>query len=195
MAAYNQIFLVMDPATLGAELNRAASPRRFFGNFLRRGGNAAMCRHHMIVWLDRRYPGTRERYYRCQDGWQRNIDGLQMGGNGINPPVWSRSGQPGARLCGARTKHFGKSCRCLAMSNGRCYWHGGVTVANRDQHRWNKKKARQARVRARQWELLSRDPPRVPMSLSEQRAASSEQHSAASRCGPCTMLSSALKTG
>jgi putative ABC transport system substrate-binding protein len=30
--------------------------------------------------------------------------------------------------------------------SGRCRWHGGVTVANRERYRWSKKKAREARV-------------------------------------------------
>jgi hypothetical protein len=125
----------------------------------------------MIAWLDRRYPGTRERYYQYLRGWERDITGLRIGQSGVDPPVWSRNGQPGVRLCGARTKHFGKSCRCLAMKNGRCRWHGGVTPANRDRYRWGKKKAREARVVARKWGLLSREPVEAPMSPIEERAA------------------------
>lgn len=31
-------------------------------------------------------------------------------------------------LCGARAKHNGKPCRQFAMTNGRCYYHGGKST-------------------------------------------------------------------
>lgn len=40
-----------------------------------------------------------------------------------------------AARCGALAKGTGESCKQLAMENGRCRWHGGLTPKGREWHR------------------------------------------------------------
>lgn len=53
---------------------------------------------------------------------------------------WHREKRSREPRCGARRKHDGKPCQQIAMENGRCAWHGGLTPKGDAWHkpRWPK---------------------------------------------------------
>lgn len=53
---------------------------------------------------------------------------------------WQRKTRPRLAKCGARTRPAGEPCRNPAMSNGRCWRHGGTTPRGDAWHtpRWPK---------------------------------------------------------
>ncbi|WP_313606309.1 hypothetical protein [Rhizobium sp.] len=56
---------------------------------------------------------------------------------------WHRELRAIAPKCGAKRKHDGEPCQQLALSNGRCHYHGGRTGSGKDWHKtkWPKGQA------------------------------------------------------
>jgi hypothetical protein len=48
---------------------------------------------------------------------------------------WHRVLRPHAKRCGARRKHDGNPCEQLALKNGRCRMHGGLTPKGDNWHK------------------------------------------------------------
>lgn len=56
---------------------------------------------------------------------------------GVRVRIRLRSGR---KLCGARTRK-GHACRCLALKNGRCRLHGGLSTGPRTSEGWARTRA------------------------------------------------------
>jgi hypothetical protein len=87
-----------------------------------------LCGHHAL----NHFPEARARWQASLPPQKRNVSGLWgMQGRSYYtaefppPQIWLI-----AKRCRATAKHTGKRCRDIAMANGLCRFHGGVTRAN-----------------------------------------------------------------
>jgi hypothetical protein len=82
----------------------------------------------------------------------------------LSPPRREQfNGNPAAKLgkatCGARTRK-GTPCRCLALANGRCKLHGGLSTGPKTAEGW----ARVRAAHAAYWAARRAEPAATPCS-------------------------------
>jgi hypothetical protein len=78
-------------------------------------------------------PGNRKRK---PSAWQKSAAFAAMGADNLS---WFHRHRHEFQKCGAHAKSSGQPCKQLALPNGRCRWHGGLTPAGDD---WGRRQVR-----------------------------------------------------